>query len=223
MARMECVACLRSPATESAVVLRRINRKGETGVWMCDDCLAESPILLAERQAYAKALRLAQLDREGDWATLADSLNSALREAQLSEVKPEVEAIKAGANSLLYALNRERQALTAASERPACIDCGSGHGGYVPCVRHGGAEHGFGPEAGAFFIVWDDTWEHQRRRAEHAEAMLAAASERERRLEALVRDMLEAEAEAAPRDWNQRECPCDWCAQASAALDGREG
>lgn len=52
---------------------------------------------------------------------------------------------------------------------------------------------------------------------------LAAASERERRLEALVRDMLEAEAEAAPRDWNQRECPCDWCAQASAALDGREG
>lgn len=77
--------------------------------WLC-------ATLENERVATTKALRLAQLDREGDWATLADSLNSALREAGLPEVEPQVEAIKAGANTLLYALNRERAAHAATRE-----------------------------------------------------------------------------------------------------------
>ncbi len=48
----------------------------------------------------------AELDREGDWATIADCLNSCLREAHLSEVRAGVEEIKDGIRALLYALNR---------------------------------------------------------------------------------------------------------------------
>ena len=51
---------------------------------------------------------------------------------------------------------------------PACLDCQVLGHGYVPCVRHGGAEHGFGP--GPFFTGWDDSWEHWKRRALLAEA-----------------------------------------------------
>lgn len=57
---MECAACLLSPATAGAIVLRRLNRKGERGVWMCDDCLkAASPMiesLAATLDRYARAV-----------------------------------------------------------------------------------------------------------------------------------------------------------------------
>jgi hypothetical protein len=58
---------------------------------------------------------------------------------------------------------------------PICIDCAvPEEGGYSPCVRHQGCEHGFAgfwPGHGKF----DDTWEHWRRRALKAEELLRKA------------------------------------------------
>ena len=51
---------------------------------------------------------------------------------------------------------------------PVCRDCLPSGSGYVPCIRHGGGEHGFDP--GPHFMGWDDSWEHWKRRALFAEA-----------------------------------------------------
>ena len=71
-------------------------------------------------------------------------------------------------------------------EKHRCPDCRFDGLAVTPCVRHHGCEHGLSPEMCGvlgYDHAWDETWEHQKKRAEYAEAERDALHARVEELE----------------------------------------